>query len=320
METPLVSIVVLNWNGLNDTLDCLQSIRQVTYANKKIIVVDNASANDEAAVIETSYPEVIVLREKENLGFCGGCNAGMKKAIEEKSDYIMLLNNDALLSPDVLGKLVHNYQQLKNPGAISPVILHYPEKEKVWFSIAKWESRWKRGEAEFRLSYNENYTDIKDKQPYESEFACGCCLFVSVEIINKIGLLDERYFAYYEEAAWCAKMRRQGYPSYVIPSAFMYHKVAPAKPNLVMTYLATRNRLLWMAGNLPFAKKLRSWPCLFKELTWNIINVFGLFPKRKQHVSQQYSRAFLRGWADYLLGRFGKWNKQTERIIFNKPR
>ena len=155
--------------------------------------------------------------------------------------------------------------------------------------------------------------------PYETEFACGCCLFVHTRVIREVGLFDERYFAFYDEAEWCARMKRQGLTSYVVPAAYMYHKVGGSTPNLVMTYLLTRNRLLWMAGNLSFKKKIKSLPVLAKELAWHWINLAGLVSKSKQYVSKQHSRAFLRGWKDYLFARFGKWNISTEKIIFTKP-
>lgn len=316
---PDIHIVVLNWNGLDDTRDCLVSIRNTGYPALKVWVVDNASENDEGTIIQNEFPEVGVLKQTENIGFCGGCNVGMKKALEENADYIMLLNNDALLTPGIFEKLIDSYKTLKSPGAISPAILHYPETQKVWFSEAKWEIRWKSGEAEFRLSYNENYEDVKNKQPYQTEFACGCCLFVSTNVIKEVGLFDERYFAFYDEAEWCARMKRKGYPSYLIPGAFMYHKVGGSTPNLVMTYLLSRNRLLWIYDNLSLGKKIKSAPVLFKELAWHWVNVLGLFSAKKQQVSKNRSRAFLRGWKDFLLRRFGKWNNSTAKIIFDKP-
>ena len=293
MKSPRVDIVLLNWNSLADTSACIDSIRNLYYPHVKTWVIDNGSANKEAIVLEQKFPEVKVIALPENIGFCGGCNEGMKRALEEGSDYIMLLNNDALLTPGIVEELINNYQQLKNPGAISPAILYYPETGKAWFTIAKWETRWKRGEAMFRLSYDENYNDIKNKQPYESEFACGCCLFISSDVVRKVGLFDERYFAFYDEAEWCARMRRMGFISYVIPSSYIYHKVGGSTPNLVMTYLMSRNRLLWVKDNLSFSKK-------------------------KQAMPKQYSRALIRGWKDYFAGRFGKWNAATEKIIFNR--
>jgi hypothetical protein len=273
--------------------------------------------NGEAEIIKKEFPEVTVLEQSENLGFCGGCNAGMREALKEGADFVMLLNNDTVLSPTLIETLVCEYEKLDKPGAVSPVILHYPETEKVWFSIAKWEADWKSGETGFRLTLDEGYETLKLRAPYLTEFACGCCLFVSKAVINDVGLFDERYFAFYDEAEWCARMKRLGYESYIIPSAVMYHKVGGSTPNLLMTYLLTRNRLLWMSENLPLGKKLRSFPVLLKELTWHLLNHANLIPEKRRHDSRQHSKVYLQGWKDYAFKRFGKWGSKTEKVIFD---
>ena len=135
MVSPSVYIIVLNWNGLEDTLQCLRSLQKLTYENVKIHVVDNASDNNEAEAIAVEFPNIGVLRQSENLGFCGGCNAGMKAALAEDADFIMLLNNDAIVSPTLIDDLLRGFGTLENAGAISPIITHYPEKEQIW---AKW--------------------------------------------------------------------------------------------------------------------------------------------------------------------------------------
>ncbi len=318
MNLPVVHIVILNWNGLDNTLECLASIRELTYPNLRIQVVDNASKNNEAAIIEKKFPEINVLKQKENLGFCGGCNVGMNYALSEGADFVMLLNNDTLLSPNLIETLVEAYGTLENPGAVSPIIFKYPETEKIWFSIARWEAKWKTGEARFRLALDENYDSLKNKKPYETEFACGCCLFVSAEVINQIGLFDERYFAFFDEAEWCVRMSRQGYTSYIIPSAFMYHKVGGSTPSLVSTYLLNRNRLLWAAENLSFGQKIKSYPVMAKEFVWHLLNSRNFISKSKRYVDKDCSRAFLQGYKDYFLGRLGKWGKETEKVIFKK--
>src|SRR5215207_2496677 len=114
MKNHSVHIIILNWNGLENTLECLASVRELSYPNLRVHVVDNASANDEAEIIEKKFSEVNVLRQTENLGFCGGCNAGIKQALAEDADFVMLLNNDALVLPDLIEKLVEAYEKLEN--------------------------------------------------------------------------------------------------------------------------------------------------------------------------------------------------------------
>jgi GT2 family glycosyltransferase len=311
LNSPSVHIVILNWNGLDDTLECLASLEKLSYPNVKAIVVDNASRDKQAETIEQKYPDVVVLKQTENLGFCGGCNVGIKHALESGADFVMLLNNDTLVPPDLLEKLFTGFENLENVGAVSPIILEYPATEKIWFSKARWDG----AEAQFRLSkQGEKYEDFSAQKPYLSDFACGCCLLAPAEIFEKIGLFDERYFAFYDEAEWCARLKEKGFESYVIPSAFMYHKVSRSTPSLVSTYLLSRNRLLWMTENLPFKAKLKALPYLLKEFVWHSLNLIGL---RKGKYTKQHSRTVLKGWKDYMLGKFYKWDAKTEKIIFS---
>jgi len=319
MVSPSVHIIVLNWNGLEDTLQCLRSLQKLTYENVKIHVVDNASDNNEAEAIAVEFPNIGVLRQSENLGFCGGCNAGMKAALAEDADFIMLLNNDAIVSPTLIDDLLRGFGTLENAGAISPIITHYPEKEQIWFSEARWHADWKSGIVGFCLAREESYDQLKTMAPYSSEFACGCCLLVDAAIVRKVGLFDERYFAFFDEAEWCARMRRAGHESYVIPAAVIHHKVGGSVPNLVLRYLMMRNVLLWMSENLPFRRRIFAYPVLLRNLSWNLLNLAGLLPPKKRYFSKEASRAIILGWKDYLLGRFGKWNARTERTIFNRP-
>jgi GT2 family glycosyltransferase len=104
VSSPSVYIVILNWNGLDDTLECLASIAKLSYSNVKTIVVDNGSEDDQAAVIAKAFPNVYGARATENLGFCGGCNVGIKEALEKNADFVMLLNNDTLVSPALIEK------------------------------------------------------------------------------------------------------------------------------------------------------------------------------------------------------------------------
>lgn len=310
MTLPSVHIVILNWNGLDDTLECLSSIEHMSYPSVKAIVVDNASRDNQAEIIEQKFPAAAVLKQTDNLGFCGGCNVGIKYAIENGADFVMLLNNDTLVPPDLIEKLLAGFANLENAGAVSPIILQHPATEKIWFSRARWEV----AEAQFRLGKpDEKYEDFVTKEPYPSEFACGCCLFAPVEIFEKAGLLDERYFAFYDEADWCSRLKAKGFDSYVIPSAFMYHKVSRSTPSLVTTYLMSRNRLLWMSENLSFKENTRAMPFLLKEFTWHLLNSVGL---RKGSFTKRHSRVFLRGSKDFLFRKFYKWDKKTEKLLF----
>jgi len=311
MENGLVSIVILNWNGIGDTIECLDSIGKLTYPNIQAIVVDNGSKGDQAKQIADKFANVVVLPQKENLGFCGGCNVGIKYALDNGADYVMLLNNDALVTPDLVEKLIAGFEKTGNAGAVSPLILWYPDTENVWYARADWQPE----KAVFTLGrVDDTYDALFGKEPYETLFACGCCLFTSAQIFREHGLLDERYFAFYEEAAWCAQLKREGLQSYVVPSAVVYHKGSRSTPSAVSGYLMTRNRLLWMKENLPFGERARSFRYLATDLLGNIANLLGI---TKKHQTNAFSRAVLLGYRDYFRGHFYKWSKATEKRIFD---
>jgi GT2 family glycosyltransferase len=306
----VIGIVVLNWNGLADTLECLASLQKSSYGFYRAYVVDNASATNEAEIIAVKFPEICLLKQNENLGFCAGNNIGIRKALAEGAEYIMLLNNDTMVAEDSIEKLLNDFKS-SGAGAISPVILEHPDTEKVWFAKAEWNSK----RAQFSLNpEGASYETLKERSVWESEFACGCCLLTSAQVLENVGLLDERYFAYYDEAEWCKRLERHGYKSYVTPATVIYHKVSRTTPGIVATYLLTRNRLLWMKENLSFKMRCKSFPYLTKELAWHILNTWGWV--RGQY-SKKHSRALIRGWKDHMLKKYGRWNKKVEKLLFS---
>jgi len=311
VSSPSVYIVILNWNGLDDTLECLASIAKLSYSNVKTIVVDNGSEDDQAAVIAEAFPNITVLAQPENLGFCGGCNVGIKEALEKNADFVMLLNNDTLVSPDLIESILDGISGIEKIGAVSPLILNYPQTDKVWFAKAQWIPE----RAEFSLDPEQRDVDeLLGKDPYRSLFACGCCLVAPADVFRSEGLLDERYFAFFDEAEWCFRIRRKGLESYVVPSAVVYHKGSQSTPSSVAGYLMTRNRMLWMKENLTFGLRLKSLSYLLRDIFGNLANILGL---TKEHQSRQYSRAVILGYRDYFLRKFYKWDKSAEATLFD---
>lgn len=282
--------------------------------------MDNASSNNEAARLKDEFPWTNIIPLTENKGFCGGCNEGMQRALKAGADYIMLLNNDTLVTPSLLEDLLKGYKKLDKPGAVSPLIMHHPETDKIWFSEAIWKWNWRKGQVGFALTNGKLLDTLKDHPPYKSMFACGCCLLVSSAVVKEIGLFDERYFAFFDEAEWCARMKKKGYDSFIIPSAKMYHKVGGTIPSLLMTYLMTRNGALWVKENLPFAKKCITWIVFWKNLVWHYMNAKGWIPEKKRYQNSKYSKVVLKGFSDYRQNRFGKWSADLELIINDKKK
>lgn len=302
MGLPSVHIVLINWNSVADTLECLDSLMKQDYPSSRIIVVDNASRDDEASVIEHAHPSVTVLRQQANLGFCGGNNVGIKHALAAGADYVLVLNNDTIVPPSMISRLVRVSQEIPNVGAVSPLILCYPETDLVWYAGSFWEAE----TATFRHPLQ--YRSIEELRcgdsPFMSQYACGCGLLVSANVLREVGLMDERYFAYYDEADWCCRMKNAGLMSYVVPTATLYHKVSKATSTALVTYFTARNRLLWMKENLSWRERVRSHPYLFKEVLWNILNIFG-FPFKRKYKSAIESRVMLMAIRDFWRRSFG---------------
>ena len=216
---PLVWITILNWNGLDDTIRCLESVKEQRYNNLRTLVVDNGSHDDEASEIAKRFPDVQIIRNKDNLGFTGGHNQGMEAALKANAEYVLVLNNDVVLSPDSIAKLVAFYQETPDAGMISPLIL-YADRERLWFGGGQ------VAMGMIRHSHKgENVASLHlPDMPFKTDYVPGTAMLVSTQLIRKIGQLDNRYFAYYEDLDWCQRAERQGYYAYIVPSAVVYHK------------------------------------------------------------------------------------------------
>ncbi|HEY3041172.1 MAG TPA: glycosyltransferase family 2 protein [Pyrinomonadaceae bacterium] len=301
MRIPIVYVVLLNWNGLTETLECLASLRKQDHPSVKTVVVDNGSANAEASIIEREYPEVKVLRQAENQGFCGGNNIGIRQALADGADYVLILNNDTIAPPQLISELVRASERLEHVGAVSPLILCHPQTDLIWYAGSVWEAETAR--LRQLLEY-QSRNKLNVSKPFPTAYACGCGLLVSASVLRQVGLMDERYFAFYDEVDWSSRMKKAGLECYVIPTAILYHKVSKTTPRLIATYLMARNRLLWMKDHLSWRERVRSYPYLFKEVAWNLCNISGV-RLNKHGLSKIESKAMLMAVRDFLCRRFG---------------
>lgn len=265
MNYPKVFIIILNWNGLQDTLECLESVFNLDYPNFEVIVVDNGSIDDSVEIISKRYTQVILIANEENLGYTGGNNIGMRYAMEHTADYMWLLNNDTVVEPDTLSKLVDAAEKFPDIGLVSPVIYYYDEPDKVQFcgSYVDW------GNSTIL------YAAIKDAQ-VSDEFQCGenvclwgTALLINKHVVEKVGYLMEKYFAYWEDTEYSIRAIKGGCRNLICPSARIYHKTAPPLPGVVQQsshyfYYMIRNQYLLGAhyfkefGRLYFLRKYLS--------------------------------------------------------------
>ena len=242
IKYPLVSIVSINYDHPEVTCAMLESMRKVTYPNVEIIIVDNASPNDDPAIIKQTYPEIIFIQSEKNLGFPGGNDLGIRKATGK---YIFLLNNDTEVEPDFLEPLVEKMENDKNIGIVSPKIKFFePPQLLQYCGISPINLLTIRS---FGIGSNEVDTGQYEVDT-EQAYAHGAAMMLKREVIEKVGLMADIYFLYYEELDWCYRVRQAGYKIYYVHNSLVYHKesVSTGRLSPLRTYYINRSRWLYM--------------------------------------------------------------------------
>jgi len=222
MTDPRVTIILVNWNGKAVTLDCLASLRALRYPHCRVMVVDNGSTDDSLPAIRGAFPGVDILALDENRRFAGGNNAGMRKAFEEGAELVLLLNNDTLVDPDMLLHLVDRFRREPACGMVAPKIYYADAPDVIWFA---------GGELSFWTGAM-RHTGIREPDHGQHDmvkeigYATGCCLLTSRRVVEQVGMLDEAYFMYTEDADWSLRVRRAGYRILYEPRARVWHKLS----------------------------------------------------------------------------------------------
>lgn len=246
-----IAIVILNWNGLEDTIECLESLKKITYPNYEIIVVDNGSEGNDATVLKEKFRDYIHMIENDkNYGFAEGNNIGIRHALANLTpDYVLLLNNDTVVDPSFLAELVTVAEGDSKIGIVGPKVYFYDEPNKIQSAGAR--INWWTGETSLigcTKIDNGQFGGVKDV-----DWVSGCALLIKRRTIEEIGPLYEGYFAYSEETEWCTKCERAGYRVVYVPSARLWHKKGRSVEKIEVDgfrlYYMTRNRFLFMKRN-----------------------------------------------------------------------
>lgn len=299
MSKPAVSIIVLNYNSREDTLDCLRSLEHLTYPNVQVIVVDNGSSDGSVEAVRTAYPQTMLIDTGRNLGFTGGNNLGIRRALEGGAQYIMLLNNDTIVAPDMIDLMIEAMEQNPSLGVTGPMIYYYDLPDVIWSAGGYID--WTRGTTSMIG------LDQEDKGQFGSatrlvDFVTGCAILARREVWETVGLLDDKFFMYYEETEWCVRAGRAGYKIAHVPTAMMWHKISPAaraaSPRTF--YYMTRNRLLFLSNT---QAGLRTWFYTWVEYARTFLS-WTLRPKwqDKRHLRS----VMLKAIRDFSMGKFGQ--------------
>lgn len=222
MPSPSVYIIVLNWNGKEDTLACLQSLERVGYSTYSVVLVDNASSDGTVESVGDLFPSVTTIRNSENLRFAGGNNVGIEYAMRMNADYILLLNNDTVVDQNFLDELVNAAESDSQIGIAGAKIFYYDEPDRIWYAGGRIEY-WKGWIS--HIGIRERDAGQHDT-PRDVGYITGCCMLVKRTVIEKIGKLDESFFIYGEDADWSIRAARAGFRLRYVPSSKVWHKVS----------------------------------------------------------------------------------------------
>lgn len=300
MEDPLVAIIILNWNGWEDTIECLESVFQINYLNYHVVLVDNNSSDDSLQKIvnyaegkETikskffkytpankplkfvkvnEYPDIVINQNNQlfiiennlNEGFAEGNNIGIRFASENLNpDYYLLLNNDTVVNKDFLNHLVYEGENDETIGILGPKIYYYNDPNKIWCVGGKIDWNFARG---LHIGINEHdHGQYNEKSNFD--YINGTALLLKQEVVNKVGLLNKNLFLYFEETDLALRALLLGYKTLYVPKSEVWHKISKSGGGIskpIGLYYITRNRWIFMKS---WAKK----PNYIFFICWQLI-------------------------------------------------
>jgi hypothetical protein len=293
---PSVAILTVNTNGAAFIAEFGESLSKITYPNYRLIVVDNASTDDSLHILSRSQPQAVVLQNEANLGFTGACNRGLAYCLEQPFDYVLILNSDVVMEPDFLHHLVAGADG-RTMAAPKTYLYHHPGL--LDDSVGEFD--WTRGVWKQRILGKPPTPDFDRPRPLDS--ANLSALLVPTGLLREVGLLDERFFIYYDDTDFVRRARDKGYRLWFVPAAVIYHQKGatiggPETP--FGLYYLTRNRPCLIRKHVRSPLRLAVFWVYF--LSSRLMLLIQYLARGRRDLA----RAMLRGLFDYWRGRMGK--------------
>lgn len=250
-ELPIVFVIVINYNGLSNTIECVKSLTRSSYQNLRIVIIDNTPRKNDAVELKEAFGDaIIVISNEANYGFAKGSNIGIDYAMKEGAEYIFLLNNDARVESKSIEYLLEALQSDPEVGIVGPKIYfdnHPGGNDIIWFAggrlIRTLGQPFHRGLNEIDIGKYDHQEDV--------DFITGCALMIRRDVIEKIGKFDEDFFIYFEDLDFNCRASDSGYRITYVPKARIWHKVSSSTGQMSPLYLFlfTRNRFIFVKKN-----------------------------------------------------------------------
>lgn len=289
---PLVAVIILNWNNWRDTVSCVDACRRLSWPQFRILVVDNHSTDQSAEMLRLHCPDVELIETGANLGFAGGNNIGIRRALELGAEFVWLLNNDAVPAPDALEALVKALSTTPEAACATSKIYYMHDPQKIWFAGGAWS----KGCLRLRQQGAGQIDTGQFDRIREIGSVTGCSMLVPAAMIHIIGFLDERYFLYWEDTDWSARAVTKKYKLLFVPDSHVWHKVSAT-----IESHSTRHYYYFTRNGLHFCRKYDRtalpWLLLYLVVDVTVGAVKG---------NTEMLGGFLKGCADFLRGRYGQ--------------
>jgi len=293
---PKIYVIILHWKNILCLTECLASLDKSTYGNFEVIIVNNGS-DDLSGINKHFKLKVQALKSPSNVGFARGNNLGIKEALKNRADYILLLNDDTVVSSDFLSVLVDAGESNPKAGMLGPKIYYFDEPRKIWFAGARFDTK----TCMITTLGSDRIDEGESFEPMTSDYITGCGLLIKQQVIERIGLLDERFFLYCEDVDWGLRTKNAGFKNLVIPSAHIWHKVSVSSggmDSLIRVYHKTRSHLLMARLHAPKAlPKLHVQ--FFRDIAWLLFKSKDVNRFKKAH-------AYIAAIRDYHMGKTDK--------------
>lgn len=308
---PEIAAIILNWNQYSLTIACIQSLiaLDIEPGIVEIVIVDNGSTDESVVKIQAAFPGVTLIQNKANLGYAGGNNVGIQHALESNAKYIYVINNDVIVSASFLNPLLQVLATNPTAGIATPLIFETNQTDRVW--AVGTELNWKTGRVE-QIGKGEPAIEWQNRLPFAIDIAPGAAMLIKREVFETVGLLDEAFYLYYEEADWCLRAQKAGYGIIAVPQALVWHHVSASmgETSPFVDYYMLRNQLRFLYKH--WSGYMRPY-LLCRTILRNLLTIAAY--TIKSHAGQRLPHRNARVFAlrDAIYGRWGKMSKEAVR-------